>query len=341
MGLNRKDILDIESLSPDEIRLILETSESFKEVLSRDIKKVPTLRGKTVINLFFEASTRTRTSFEIAAKRLSADTINISASASSVQKGETLSDTVKNIEAMNSDVIIIRHPASGAPHFIAKRLNASVINAGDGSHEHPSQALLDMLTIREKTGKIEGLKVAIIGDIAHSRVARSNIHGLTKMGARVSLYGPKTLMPKGIEKIAECGSNSPASRHPLFTKEHPSGYKGVGGSCGLQVADSMEEALNDADVIMMLRIQLERQGQSLFPSVREYSRFFGLNGRNIALAKKDAIIMHPGPMNRGVEISSEVADGQRSVILDQVNNGIAVRMAILYLLAGGHKEAIT
>jgi len=318
MGLSKKDILDIESLSSDEIRLILEAAESFKEVLGRDIKKVPTLRGKTVINLFFEASTRTRTSFEIAAKRLSADTINISASASSVQKGETLSDTVRNIEAMNSDVIIIRHPASGAPHFIAKRLKASVINAGDGSHEHPSQALLDLMTIKEKKGKIEGLKVAVIGDIAHSRVARSNIHGLTKMGAKVVLYGPKTLIPKGIEKIS--------SLIP-----HPS---------SLSVASSMEEALKDADVIMMLRIQLERQGQSLFPSVREYSRFFGLNGRNISLAKEDAVIMHPGPMNRGVEISSDVADGPRSVILDQVNNGIAVRMALLYLLAGGHKDAI-
>ena len=316
MGLNRKDILDIESLSPEEISLILETAESFKEVLNRDIKKVPTLRGKTVINLFFEASTRTRTSFEIAAKRLSADTINISASASSVQKGETLSDTVRNIEAMNSDVIIIRHPASGAPHFIAKRLKTSVINAGDGSHEHPSQALLDLMTIKEKKGKIEGLKVAIIGDIAHSRVARSNIHGLTKMGAKVVLYGPKTLIPKSIEDIVGAYCNTP-----------------------LQVAGSMEDALRDADVIMMLRIQLERQGQSLFPSVREYSRFFGLNGRNISLAKENAIIMHPGPMNRGVEISSEIADGPRSVILDQVNNGIAVRMAMLYLLAGGHKDS--
>lgn len=317
MGLNRKDILDIESLSAQEITLILETAESFREVLGRDIKKVPTLRGKTVINLFFEASTRTRTSFEIAAKRLSADTINISASASSVQKGETLSDTVKNIEAMNSDVIIMRHPASGAPHFISKRLKASVINAGDGAHEHPSQALLDMLTIKEKKGKIEGLKVAIIGDIAHSRVARSNIHGLTKMGAKVVLYGPNTLIPLGIEKIVATDCNS-----------------------SLWVANSMEEALKNADVVMMLRIQLERQGQSLFPSVREYSRFFGLNGRNISLAKEDAIIMHPGPMNRGVEISSEVADGARSVILGQVNNGIAVRMAMLYLLAGGHKDAI-
>ena len=326
MGLSKKDILDIESLSSDEIRLILESAESFKEILGRDIKKVPTLRGKTVINLFFEASTRTRTSFEIAAKRLSADTINISASASSVQKGETLSDTVRNIEAMNSDVIIIRHPASGAPHFIAKRLKASVINAGDGSHEHPSQALLDLMTIKEKKGKIEGLKVAIIGDIAHSRVARSNIHGLTKMGAKVVLYGPKTLMPKGIEKIAD------KSPHPPFDK---GGHRG-----DLMVASSMEEALSDADVIMMLRIQLERQGQSLFPSVREYSRFFGLNSKNISLAKGDAIIMHPGPMNRGVEISSEVADGSRSVILDQVNNGIAVRMALLYLLAGGHKDTV-
>ena len=334
MGLSKKDILDIESLSSDEIRLILEAAESFKEVLGRDIKKVPTLRGKTVINLFFEASTRTRTSFEIAAKRLSADTINISASASSVQKGETLSDTVRNIEAMNSDVIIIRHPASGAPHFIAKRLKASVINAGDGSHEHPSQALLDLMTIKEKKGKIEGLKVAVIGDIAHSRVARSNIHGLTKMGAKVVLYGPKTLIPKGIDRIRDEGGRmkdevKKGSDSSLIP--HPS---------SLSVASSMEEALKDADVIMMLRIQLERQGQSLFPSVREYSRFFGLNGRNISLAKKDAVIMHPGPMNRGVEISSDVADGPRSVILDQVNNGIAVRMALLYLLAGGHKDGI-
>jgi len=334
MGLSKKDILDIESLSSDEIRLILEAAESFKEVLGRDIKKVPTLRGKTVINLFFEASTRTRTSFEIAAKRLSADTINISASASSVQKGETLSDTVRNIEAMNSDVIIIRHPASGAPHFIAKRLSASVINAGDGSHEHPSQALLDLMTIKEKKGKIEGLKVAVIGDIAHSRVARSNIHGLTKMGAKVVLYGPKTLIPKGIDRIRDEGGRmkdevKKGSDSSLIP--HPS---------SLSVASSMEEALSDADVIMMLRIQLERQGQSLFPSVREYSRFFGLNGRNISLAKEDAVIMHPGPMNRGVEISSDVADGPRSVILDQVNNGIAVRMALLYLLAGGHKDAI-
>ena len=334
MGLSKKDILDIESLSSDEIRLILEAAESFKEVLGRDIKKVPTLRGKTVINLFFEASTRTRTSFEIAAKRLSADTINISASASSVQKGETLSDTVRNIEAMNSDVIIIRHPASGAPHFIAKRLKASVINAGDGSHEHPSQALLDLMTIKEKKGKIEGLKVAVIGDIAHSRVARSNIHGLTKMGAKVVLYGPKTLIPKGIDRIRDEGGRmkdevKKGSDSSLIP--HPS---------SLSVASSMEEALSDSDVIMMLRIQLERQGQSLFPSVREYSRFFGLNGRNISLAKEDAVIMHPGPMNRGVEISSDVADGPRSVILDQVNNGIAVRMALLYLLAGGHKDAI-
>ena len=334
MGLSKKDILDIESLSSDEIRLILEAAESFKEVLGRDIKKVPTLRGKTVINLFFEASTRTRTSFEIAAKRLSADTINISASASSVQKGETLSDTVRNIEAMNSDVIIIRHPASGAPHFIAKRLKASVINAGDGSHEHPSQALLDLMTIKEKKGKIEGLKVAVIGDIAHSRVARSNIHGLTKMGAKVVLYGPKTLIPKGIDRIRDEGGRmkdevKKGSDSSLIP--HPS---------SLSVASSMEEALSDADVIMMLRIQLERQGQSLFPSVREYSRFFGLNGRNISLAKEDAVIMHPGPMNRGVEISSDVADGPRSVILDQVNNGIAVRMALLYLLAGGHKDGI-
>ena len=334
MGLSKKDILDIESLSSDEIRLILEAAESFKEVLGRDIKKVPTLRGKTVINLFFEASTRTRTSFEIAAKRLSADTINISASASSVQKGETLSDTVRNIEAMNSDVIIIRHPASGAPHFIAKRLSASVINAGDGSHEHPSQALLDLMTIKEKKGKIEGLKVAVIGDIAHSRVARSNIHGLTKMGAKVVLYGPKTLIPKGIDRIRDEGGRMKDE----VKKGSDSSL--IPHHSSLSVASSMEEALKDADVIMMLRIQLERQGQSLFPSVREYSRFFGLNGRNISLAKEDAVIMHPGPMNRGVEISSDVADGPRSVILDQVNNGIAVRMALLYLLAGGHKDAI-
>ena len=305
MKLNRKDILGIQELSVEEIDLILETADSFIEVSTREIKKVPTLRGKTVINLFYEASTRTRTSFEIAAKRLSADTINISASTSSVVKGETLIDTAKNLEAMNPDVIVIRHSAAGAPHMLAGILRQSIINAGDGAHEHPTQALLDMMTIRSKKGGIAGLKVAIVGDIAHSRVARSNIHGLTKMGARVCVAGPATMIPRGIEKM------------------------------GVVVHTRIEEAIRDADIIMMLRIQTEREKQNIFPSLREYAQYFSLNRRNIGLARKDVLIMHPGPINRGVEISPDIADGPHSIILDQVTNGVAVRMALLYLLTGG------
>ncbi|MEI7670678.1 MAG: aspartate carbamoyltransferase catalytic subunit [Syntrophales bacterium] len=305
MKLNRKDILGIQELSVEEIDLILETADSFIEVSTREIKKVPTLRGKTVVNLFYEASTRTRTSFEIAGKRLSADTINISASTSSVVKGETLIDTAKNLEAMNPDIIVIRHSAAGAPHMLAGILRQSIINAGDGAHEHPTQALLDMMTIRTKKGGIAGLKVAIVGDITHSRVARSNIHGLTKMGARVCVSGPATMIPRGIEKM------------------------------GVAVHFRIEEAIRDADIIMMLRIQTEREKQNIFPSLREYAQYFSLNRKNIGFARKDVLIMHPGPINRGVEISPDIADGPHSIILDQVTNGVAVRMALLYLLTGG------
>ena len=305
MKLKRKDLLGIQELSVEEINLVLDTAESFLEVSTREIKKVPTLRGKTVVNLFYEPSTRTRTSFEIAGKRLSADTINISTSTSSVVKGETLIDTAKNLEAMNPDIIVIRHSAAGAPHILAGLLRQSIINAGDGAHEHPTQALLDMMTIRSKKGRIAGLHVAIVGDIAHSRVARSNIHGLSKMGAHVSVAGPATMIPRDIEKM------------------------------GVRSYTRIEEAIRDADIIMMLRIQTERERQSIFPSLREYAQFFSLNSRNIDLASKEALIMHPGPMNRGVEISPEIADGPRSIILDQVTNGVAVRMALLYLLTGG------
>ena len=306
MKLDRKDILGIKELSVKEITLILDTADSFLEVSTREIKKVPTLRGKSVINLFYEASTRTRTSFEIAAKRLSADTINISASTSSVVKGETLIDTAKNIEAMNPDLIVIRHSAAGAPHMLASLLRQSIINAGDGAHEHPTQALLDMMTIRSRKGRIAGLKVAIIGDITHSRVARSNIHGLTKMGAHVVVSGPATMLPRNIETL------------------------------GVIPCVRIEDAIKDADIIMMLRIQTEREKQNVFPSLREYAQYFSLNSKNIALAHEDCIVMHPGPMNRGVEISPEIADGPHSVILDQVTNGVAVRMALLYLLTGGN-----
>ena len=306
MKLSRKDILGIKELSAEEITLILDTADSFLEVSTREIKKVPTLRGKSVINLFYEASTRTRTSFEIAAKRLSADTINISASTSSVVKGETLIDTAKNIEAMNPDLIVIRHSAAGTPHMLASLLRQSIINAGDGAHEHPTQALLDMMTIRSRKGRIAGLKVAIIGDITHSRVARSNIHGLTKMGAHVVVSGPATMLPRNIEAL------------------------------GVIPCVRIDDAIKDADIIMMLRIQTEREKQNLFPSLREYAQYFSLNRKNIALAREDCIVMHPGPMNRGVEISPEVADGPHSVILDQVTNGVAVRMALLYLLTGGN-----
>ena len=303
-----KDILGIQEMSVSEIELILDTAESFKEVSTREIKKVPTLRGKTVINLFFEASTRTRTSFEIAAKRLSADTINISASSSSVVKGETLIDTAKNLEAMNPDCIVIRHSAAGAPHLLARLMRVPVINAGDGAHEHPTQALLDLFTVREKKKRLAGLKVAIVGDILHSRVARSNIYGFTKMGAEVHLSGPRTMMPAEVERM------------------------------GVRWHTSLSEVIPQADVIMMLRIQLERQEGGFFPTLREYSRFFGLNLEVLKAAQPEVLIMHPGPMNRGVEISPEVADGPFSVILDQVTNGVAVRMALLYLLVGGERE---
>ena len=305
MKLNRKDILGIQDFSVEEINLVLDTAESFIEVSTREIKKVPTLRGKTVINLFYEASTRTRTSFEIAGKRLSADTINISASTSSMVKGETLIDTAKNLEAMNPDIIVIRHSAAGAPHLLAGLLKQSIINAGDGAHEHPTQALLDMMTIRSKKGRIAGLKVAIVGDITHSRVARSNIHGLTKMGAQVSVAGPATMLPRGVESL------------------------------GVRAYTRIDDAIRDADIVMMLRIQTEREKNNIFPSLREYANHFSLNSRNITLAREDALIMHPGPMNRGVEISPDIADGPRSIILDQVTNGVAVRMALLYLLTGG------
>jgi aspartate carbamoyltransferase catalytic subunit len=308
MKLEKKDILGIQEMSVDEINLILETAESFLEISTRDIKKVPTLRGKSVINLFYEASTRTRTSFEIAGKRLSADTINISASTSSVVKGETLIDTARTLEAMNPDIVVIRHSAAGAPHLLAGLVKQSIINAGDGAHEHPSQALLDMMTMKEKKGKITGLKVAIVGDILHSRVARSNIYGLSKMGAQVAVAGPATMIPRDIEQM------------------------------GIKAYTKLEDAITDADVVMMLRIQLERQKQNIFPSLREYARHYCLNRANMKLAKQDAIVMHPGPINRGVEISPDIADDpDRSVILDQVNKGVAVRMALLYLLSGGNE----
>jgi len=305
MKLARKDILGIRDLSVEEINLVLDTAESFIEVSTREIKKVPTLRGVTVMNLFYEPSTRTRTSFEIAAKRLSADTINIASATSTVVKGETFVDTAKNLEAMNPDIIVLRHSAAGAPHMLSRVVRQCVINAGDGAHEHPTQALLDMMTIREKKKRIAGLRVAIIGDIAHSRVARSNIYGLTKMGAEVAVGGPSTMMPRFIDRL------------------------------GVEVHHHVDDAIRDADIIMMLRIQTERQDMSIFPSLREYANLFGLNRKRMALAKDDVIIMHPGPMNRGVEISPDVADGPYSVILDQVTNGVAVRMALLYLLSSG------
>ena len=308
MQFRKKDLLGIKQLEPEEINLILETAETFKEISTRPIKKVPTLRGRTVVHLFYEPSTRTRTSFEIAAKRLSADTFNISASTSSIVKGETLLDTARNLEAMNPDVIVLRHSAAGAPHLLASHVQAAVINAGDGMHEHPTQALLDLLTIKDKKGTIAGQTVAIIGDIAHSRVARSNIWALTKMGARVLVAGPTTMIPHDLDKL------------------------------GVEVFYRPEDVIPKADVIMMLRIQLERQGQMLLPSLREYARVFGLNEEKLSQAKPDVLIMHPGPINRGVEISPAVADGPYSVILDQVNNGVAVRMALLYLLIGGEKD---
>jgi aspartate carbamoyltransferase catalytic subunit len=309
MQFSRKDILDMESLSVNEITTILDTAERMKEISERPIKKVPTLRGKTVVLFFYEPSTRTRTSFDVAAKRLSADSLSISASTSSMVKGETLIDTAKNLEAMNPDVIVIRHTSSGAPHMLAKQVKFSIINAGDGMHAHPSQALLDLMTVREKKGAIDGLHVAIIGDISHSRVARSDSIGFTKMGARVVLAGPPTMIPKGIETL------------------------------GVSVTHHVEEAVRDADVVMMLRMQKERQQRFLFSTEREYARVFGLTKKRVELAKRDVLIMHPGPINRGVEIAPEVADGPYSIILDQVTNGVAIRMALLYLVAGGTRNA--
>jgi len=300
----RRHLLGLEGLAPDEINLILDTAENLREINTRAIKKVPTLRGKMVVLFFFEPSTRTRTSFEIAAKRLSSDSVSLSASTSSLVKGETLVDTAKNLQAMFPDVIIMRHSMSGAPHLLAQHVQASVINAGDGVHEHPTQGLLDLLTIRQHKGRLDGLEVVIIGDIAHSRVARSGIIGLRTMGSKVRVYGPRTLLPPYVETL------------------------------GVDVADSMTQAVEGADVIMMLRVQRERMDDVLFPSTREYSQRFGLSPRHLKLAKRDVIIMHPGPTNRGVEISPEVADGPYSVILNQVENGVAVRMALLYLLIG-------
>lgn len=300
----RKDLLGLEELSKEEIELILETADSFKEISQRPIKKVPTLRGKTVVLFFFEPSTRTRTSFELAAKRMSADLVNIQTNASSLLKGETLKDTAKNIEAMKVDIIVIRHSSSGAPYLLAKAVSSSIINAGDGSHEHPTQGLLDLFTVKEHKKKISGLNVSIIGDIMHSRVARSNIWGLTKLGAKVTVCGPATLIPPKIERL------------------------------GVKVTYNVREAIEGADVINLLRIQLERQSQNLFPSLREYAMNFGLDSEKMKFAKKDVLIMHPGPINRGVEITPQVADGPYSVILEQVTNGIAVRMAVLYLVSG-------
>jgi aspartate carbamoyltransferase catalytic subunit len=302
--LNKKDLLGIKELAVEEINLILDTAAGFKDVLGRDIKKVPTLRGKTAVNLFFEPSTRTRTSFELAAKRLSTDVINFSVPTSSVVKGESLIDTALTVQALGADFIIIRHSSAGVPHLLAKKLRASVINAGDGTNEHPTQALLDAFTIREKKGKIEGLNIAIVGDIMHSRVAKSNIYSLIKLGAKIRLIGPPTLIPREMEDI------------------------------GVRVLYNMEDGLKNVDVVMMLRIQMERQGKGFFPSTEEYFKNWGLTPERLSLANGDAIVMHPGPMNRGIEISSEIADGPQSVILEQVTNGLAVRMAVMYLLAG-------
>jgi aspartate carbamoyltransferase catalytic subunit len=308
--LKRKDLLGIQDLSRKEILEILDTAESFQEISTRPIKKVPTLRGKTVINLFFEPSTRTRTSFEIAGKRLSADVINISSSTSSVSKGETLIDTAKTLDAMAADCVVIRHSASGAPHILAKLTRARIVNGGDGAHEHPTQALLDACTIRQRKGRLNDLKVAIIGDVAHSRVARSNAHLLTKFGSHVWLCSAPTLMPPGIEKILPENAEF------------------------LHLTHYIDEAVRDADVVMMLRVQFERMSESFFPSVREYFRYYGLTRKRVEGASSEVIIMHPGPLNRGVEIATDVADGPYSVILEQVSAGVAVRMAILYLLLG-------
>jgi len=309
MVFERKHILGLEELSSDEIRLILDTAESMKEVTERDVKKVPALKGVTVVNLFFEPSTRTRASFEIAEKRLSADVLNFTPTESSVVKGETLLDTARNLEAMGASVIVIRHAMSGAPWLLARELSSSIVNAGDGFHEHPSQALLDLFTVREVKKEISGLKIVIVGDVSHSRVARSNIWGFIKLGAEVRVVGPPTMIPRDIEKV------------------------------DVRVYYDIEDALEGVDVVMMLRLQKERQESGLLPSLREYSRFYGLTRERLRLAKEDVIVMHPGPINRGVELSSEVADDVHSVILNQVSNGIAVRMAMLYLVASSGGNA--
>ena len=307
-GALGKDLLGLEHLSSDQIRLILDTAEPFKEISERAIKKVPTLRGSTIVNLFFEASTRTRVSFEFAQKRLSADTVNVSASGSSVSKGETLVDTARNLEAMRIDMVVIRHGASGAAQFLAERIESNVINAGDGTHEHPTQGLLDMLTLRDHFKRLDGLKVCICGDVLHSRVARSNIWGLQKMGASVGVCGPRSLLPNAIDEF------------------------------DVTVFDRIEEAIQWADALNILRLQLERMQGGYIPSLREYNWVFGVSSERLARAPKDLLILHPGPMNRGVEIDSDVADGPHSVILNQVTNGVAVRMAVLYLLSGGKPE---
>jgi len=303
-----KDLLGLEPLSADQIRLILDTAEPFKEISERAIKKVPALRGQTIVNLFFEASTRTRISFEFAEKRLSADTVNVAASGSSVSKGETLVDTARNLEAMRIDMVVIRHAASGAARFLAERIESNVINAGDGTHEHPTQGLLDLLTLRDRFKTFEGLRVCICGDVLHSRVARSNIWGLRKLGAEVAVCGPKSLLPSAI------------------------------GEFGVTIFRRIEEAIEWAQALNVLRLQLERMTAGYIPSLREYNRVFGITRERLDRAPRDLLIMHPGPMNRGVEIDSDVADGPHSVILDQVTNGVAVRMAVLYLLAGGRPE---
>lgn len=304
-ALKRKDILGLEEMTPEEINLVLDTAASMKDVINRTIKKVPTLRGRAVLNLFYEPSTRTRTSFELAAKYMSADAVNITASTSSMQKGETLADTARNIQVMGVDLVVVRHQAAGAPHFLARRLETSVINAGDGAHEHPTQGLLDLLTIREKKGRVHGLKVAIVGDILHSRVARSDVWGLKKLGAEVVIAGPRTLLPPSPEALE------------------------------VQATTRVEEALEGADVVIVLRLQLERQKSGYLPTIKEYARLYGINRERLSLARKDVLVMHPGPVNRGVELTSEVADGPNSAILDMVTNGVAVRMALLYLLLGG------
>ena len=305
MSLTGKDILGTQEMSAAELSYVLDVTESFIEVSSREVKKVPTLRGKTVINLFYEPSTRTRTSFEIAGKRLSADVINISSSASSVVKGESLKDTAMTLAAMAADVIVIRHPASGAPHFLARHVPSAVINGGDGTHEHPTQALLDLFTIRQRKGSLAGLRVSIIGDIAHSRVARSNIFAMRSLGMDVRVCGPASLLPVQVESL------------------------------GVRAGTDLDAAVRDADIIMVLRLQLERQDKGLIPSLREYSQLYGLNLKRLEQAKPDVLIMHPGPINRGIEIAPEVAEGTYSLILDQVANGVALRMALLYLLTGG------